>query len=242
MQSESVAAYDLPERVARYDTDMNLMHPNRPKMIDVAMEVISTVIGGPTVAIDLGIGTGFFTDRLLQRFPSARVIAIDGAAAMMDLARARLGDRTERVQFVVGDFRSLETLLRDVGPVDAVVSSYALHHLNAAEKLELFRKSHELLRPGGILVNADILVSESEAAEKWVQQIRVGGIVRRASGRDPRFPDAAAVRVFLDELEASDADQPLTLRQDVDLVCEAGFREVDVFWKEYREAVFGGVR
>lgn len=34
------AAYELPERVARYDADMEIMHPNRAEMAQVALDVL----------------------------------------------------------------------------------------------------------------------------------------------------------------------------------------------------------
>lgn len=39
-KSPSVAAYDIPERVASYDADMDLMHPYRHKML-VSMELFA---------------------------------------------------------------------------------------------------------------------------------------------------------------------------------------------------------
>ena len=39
MRVDSVEAYDPPERVRRYDADMDIMHPLRLKMIDVALEL-----------------------------------------------------------------------------------------------------------------------------------------------------------------------------------------------------------
>ena len=40
MPSDSVQAYDLPERVRRYDADMEIMHPLRSKMIDIALATL----------------------------------------------------------------------------------------------------------------------------------------------------------------------------------------------------------
>lgn len=40
MNSDSVRAYDLPDRVRTYDADMEIMHPLRRKMVAIALEVI----------------------------------------------------------------------------------------------------------------------------------------------------------------------------------------------------------
>ncbi len=58
MTTESISAYDLPERVISYDIDMELMHPRRTKMIDISLELVPTVTGPLLKALDLGTGTG----------------------------------------------------------------------------------------------------------------------------------------------------------------------------------------
>src|SRR3989304_2683199 len=107
MTRQSVDAYDLPKRVARYDADMAVMHPNRSKMVDVALAVLDLDRGAQLKALDLGPGTGYFPARFLEAFPVSRAEAIDGAEAMLDLARERLGPAASRVTFRGGDFRDL---------------------------------------------------------------------------------------------------------------------------------------
>src|SRR5215467_617114 len=132
VKSQSVAAYDTPERVASYDADMDLMHPNRHKMLEVILELIPFDREKSFTALDLGIGTGFFSHAILQHFPNSRVIAIDGAEAMVEMAKGRLGTLASRIDFRIGDFRDLRQLLAgECG--DLVYSAFALHHLQAAD-------------------------------------------------------------------------------------------------------------
>ena len=238
MTGGSIDAYDLPERVARYDADMAVMHPNRAKMVEVALEVLPFGAEEPLSALDIGVGTGYFTARFLEAFPRAGVHALDGAEAMIELARERLGGRQESVTFAVADFRDLGRILAGER-FDVVFSSYALHHLARDEKASVVGDAVSLLRPGGWLLNADIIVAESARLEERVQDIRVRGIVRRAAG-DPRFADYGATRRYLDEMEAAEGDRPITLAEDVLVLREAGLEDVTVFWLEYREAVTGG--
>jgi len=238
--SRSIEAYDLPQRVASYDADMELMHPNRSPMIRVALEVLPFERTASLRALDLGVGTGYFTRCFLERFPSGRVLAVDGASAMVDLARTRLGPLASQVEFRVGDFRSLAELARDTGAIDVVFSSYALHHLGSEDKLAVLRHAVGLLRPRGWLVNADLIVADSPAMEERLQEMRVEGIVTRAAGKDPRFADAVTTRGFLDALQANEDDRPLTLSEDLALLRDAGLRDSAVFWLENREMVSGG--
>src|SRR5437762_13723341 len=110
MAERSIAAYDVSQRVTTYDADMELMHPNRSKMVRVSIEVLPFPKTAALLAIDLGIGTGYFTKQFLNHFPSSQVLGIDGAQAMVDMAKARLRSLASRVQFVIGDFRKLQQL------------------------------------------------------------------------------------------------------------------------------------
>jgi ubiquinone/menaquinone biosynthesis C-methylase UbiE len=242
MDSSSVQAYETAARVAVYDADMDLMHPNRHKMVEVIVGVLAASTPDPRLVVDLGTGTGFLLERLLRRFPNCRAVAIDGSQQMVAEAKSRLGTLAQRVEFVVGDLRQAETLRVEIDSADAVVSAYALHHLNLQEKAELMGRCHTLLKEGGGLLNADLVAEEDEFLESLTQKMRVSGIVERARGGDPRFPDAAATRQFLDELQRNECDQPQELADDLRTMRESGFRHVTLFWKDTREVVYGGIR
>ena len=241
MQRRSIDAFDLREWVSRYDADMDIMHANRAKMVEIALDVLPFEREAPIQALDLGVGTGYFTARLLKAYPNARVDALDGAEAMLEMARARLGKRGDSVSLQVGDFRDLSRLFPGGERFDVVLSSYALHHLSREEKISVVRQAAALLRPGGWCVNADIFAAETPELERTVQDIRVRGIVERGKD-DERFKDYGTTRRYLDEMEAEEGDRPLTLAEDLEVFRQGGLRDVAVFWLEYREAVIGGRR
>jgi len=241
MSERTIAAYDVLQRVKTYDADMELMHPNRSKMIEIALEVLPFPRTAALRAIDLGIGTGYFTECFLNKFPNGRVLGIDGAPAMIELAKARLTSlASSRVECLIGDFRRLQELAAGTGTVDVIFSSYALHHLSRSDKEAVIEQIVALLVPGGWFLNADLIIADSAELETRLQQIRIAGIVERASGADSRFADSALTRQFLADLELKEADQPLTLAEDLALLRTSGLKNVSAFWLEYREAVSGG--
>jgi tRNA (cmo5U34)-methyltransferase len=240
MTERSIAAYDVSQRVKTYDADMDLMHPNRSKMVQIALELLPFPNTAALRAIDLGTGTGYFTERFLNHFPNSRVLGIDGAQAMIELAKARLTSLASRVDFLIGDFRKLQELAPDAGTVDAVFSAYALHHLRRADKETVVRQVVELLVPGGWFVNADLIVADSPKLESRLEEIRVAGIVERARGSDNRFADSPSTRRFLANLEKNERDQPLTLAEDLEVLRNSGLKNVSAFWLEYRELVSAG--
>ena len=242
MRSAGFESYDVSERVAAYDADMEIMHPNRSKMVDIALQVLPFDKNSPLTALELGTGTGYFTRRFLETFAGAKIISIDGAVSMIELAKERLGALTKKIDFRIGDFNSLDNLLGDNERGDIVFSSYALHHLTGRQKLNTIQNACSFLNTGGWFVNADLICSEYPAVEKRIQEIRVEGIIGRACSSDDRFRDYESTRGFLDELEKNEGDKPLPVYEDIQIVQNAGMKNAAVYWLEYREAVYGAVK
>jgi tRNA (cmo5U34)-methyltransferase len=115
--------------------------------------------------LELGIGTGETTRRVLERNPEARLTAIDSSPRMLERARAAYPDADIRAG-------KLEDPLPH-GPFDLVFSALTVHHLEGAGKRDLFRRVHTALRPGGRFVLADVVVPENEAD----QQIEIDWVV-----------------------------------------------------------------
>ncbi|MCZ6499696.1 MAG: methyltransferase domain-containing protein [Gammaproteobacteria bacterium] len=240
MGCDTLKAYDIPERVRTYDIDMDVMHPLRHKMIEIVLDILPFNQEAALKVMDLGAGTGIFSARVLERFPNSNVTAIDGAAAMIDIAADRLGPMADRIHWVIADFRQLpaETLAAD--SYDLVISSYALHHLSADEKLALLKQVVGALKPGGWFLNADIAIAEDESIEKHLQQLRIEGVMSRATAGDERFVSAESTRTYLTEMELAENAQPQTAATDLEIIREAGLPAAEIFWKELREVVAGG--
>lgn len=241
-QASSAAAYDHAARVAQYDAAMNIMHPNRAKMAEIVCAMLPFAPNENATILDLGTGTGFLTAYLLQTFPQARIIAVDGAAAMVQQAQARLHEKARALTWRICTFQELARHTSELPMLDAIVSCFALHHLAAEEKLELYRALFGKIRAGGWLINADIVALPHPQIEARYQHLRGLGIQHRTREQRGEEKTLQTIAAELAQLEREDGDQPLQLEHDLQLLRKAGFQEVDCFWKETREAVWGGLK
>ncbi len=117
--------------------------------------------------VDLGCGPGNISFRLAQRYPSASVLGIDGAAAMLDLAREALGAQPglqERLRFE-------QHCLPDPhlkGGFTAVLSNSLLHHLH--DPAVLWRTLRQLGASGACIYIKDLRRPPSSEAVLALQQ------------------------------------------------------------------------
>ena len=103
-------------------------------------------LDGDERVMDAGCGTGRVTERLVERLPRGRVVAVDGSSAMVEQARARLSPFGERVEYVVAD---LSAPIPVDPPVDAILSTATFHWI--VDHDALFANLAAVLRPGGQL-------------------------------------------------------------------------------------------
>ncbi|MEZ5315933.1 MAG: class I SAM-dependent methyltransferase [Vicinamibacterales bacterium] len=172
---------------------------------------------------ELGVGTGALASRCLDAFPRARLRGIDADADMLAVAAARLGRRAARATLVAGDFVSTP-----LPPCDAIVASYALHHIRTPRRKQAFyRACRAALRPGGVLVIGDCCPASTPAGVARDLDVWFTHLARSAGSR------AAARRIY--ESWASE-DTYMPLADELRWLTRAGF-EVDVPWRKSPFAV-----
>jgi tRNA (cmo5U34)-methyltransferase len=105
--------------------------------------------------LDLGTGDG----RLLALVKRARrvteAVAVDFSPAMLEAVGKRFADDSS----VTVVTHNLDQPLPALGKFDAVISSFAIHHLVHERKRALYAEIHSLLNPGGVYCNLEHVAS-----------------------------------------------------------------------------------
>lgn len=239
---ETVYAFNNTDTVATYDIDMDVWHPNRVKMASIVCEVLPFDRAENVSILDLGVGTGYLSHRIIETFPHAKIVAVDAAELMIGKAKLRLKDHLEQITFQISTFQELPGKVNTLPRLDAAVSSFALHHLYREEKLALFQCIHSILKPHGWFVNCDIFKTADAVLEARFRRLHYQGIQERTRKIKHQEKTLDQISSELADKEKKDGDHLLFLMDDLQLLTEAGFRTAECFWKEYREAVYGGIK
>ena len=165
--------------------------------------------------LDLGCGTGLELEAYFGMNPSAEVTGIDLSEAMLDALKAKFPDRALKV--IRGSYFDVPF---GENRYDAAVSVESLHHFSAEMKEGLYRKLHAALKDSGFFVLTDYF-AESEALEKeYFQNLEA---LKKEQG--------------LSENEFYHYDTPLLADHEMDILRQAGFRDVRIM-KKWSESTF----
>lgn len=186
---------------------------------------LTQMADNPISVLDLGAGTGLFSEMIASKHPGIDITLIDLSNEMLGIGRERF-KKTDNITFIIGDY------LNDpiAGSYDLVVSSLSIHHLTAREKQLLFVKVYNLLKAGGVFINADQVLGPDSAMDAFYKRNWKEAIESR--GLSYKELEQANQRTNLDKMS--------TLEEQIEWLKNAGFSSADVVYKSYSFAVMFG--
>ena len=209
-------ASHLGINLAEYDKRIRTFIPDYEEMLDVAA---GNIPANSKTIVDLGVGTGALASRCLKRTPHARVVGIDSDREILSVAARRLG---RRATFVCDSF-----LRSALPPCDAMVASFALHHVRTPlAKVNLYRRIRAALRARGRFITVDCHPAKDSGLARdqrkaWTEHLRKSYSKTQA---------AKLLAAWAHE------DSYMPLDSEIRLMEKAGF-EVEVLWRKESFAV-----
>jgi SAM-dependent methyltransferase len=250
--------------IDRWDRQQEVYMADREERFTALIDAVEAAAGRPDpLVLDLGCGPGSLAVRLLARLPEATVVAVDADPVTLALGRAAYAD-LPALRFLSLDLRApgwaARLGLRPGRPVDAVVSTTALHWLTPAELRDLYTAVAGLLRPGGVFLDGDhfqedettspVLARLDRALEdREAQRRHPDGHDGRAEdwnqwwqsvAADPALAEAAAERARGRVQHGSEGGAKLAAHTTA--LSAAGFAEVGTLWQRGSSRVLCAVR
>lgn len=130
-------------------TYLEMIRAEVPRFDELQAAAVGAIPTTPKRVLDLGIGTGETSRRLLEKFPEAEITGLDSSPEMVFRAREMGIDvRLARMEDPLPD-----------GPWDLVIAVLSVHHLQSDGKRDLFRRVRE---QAGLFVMGDVVLSEPQ--------------------------------------------------------------------------------
>ncbi len=165
--------------------------------------------------LDLGTGDGRLLGLVKRKFPDVEAVAVDFSPAMLDAARKRFAADSS-VRVVEHNF---DQPLPNLGAFDAVISSFAIHHVVHERKRALYAEVFGLLNNRGVFCNLEHVASPS-----------------------PRLHEEFLHRIGYTVETEDPSNKLLDLETQLQWLREIGFVDVDCLWKWRELALLAGRR
>jgi len=202
--------WQLPEHALTYLAQADAI-PHRAEGEAVLLEFLPPRI---TRVLDLGSGDGRLLALVRLVHPHLHGMALDFSDAMVQRLEERFANDPS-VGVVRHDLDAPLPLFD--GPFDAVVSSFAIHHLAHARKHSLYAEIFDCLAPGGAFCNLEHVASATPSLH--AQFLERLGIV----DEDP-------------------SNKLLDVETQLSWLRQIGFDNVDCHWKWRELALLAGVK
>jgi len=163
--------------------------------------------------LDLGTGDGRLLALVRQEHPDTEAVAVDFSPAMLEAVSARFADDS-RVTIIE---HNMDAPLPSLGNFDAVISSFAIHHLVHERKRELYAEVFSLLDAGGVFCNLEHVASPTQRLHEEFLE-RIGFTVET---EDP-------------------SNKLLDVETQLGWLRELGYVDVDCHWKWRELALLAG--
>jgi len=227
------AAWQHPQLVAEFLDRRQAVLPLLDVQEDLVRRLFERHPHKPSRFLDVGSGDGAMTELLRSVLPDAQALLVDFSEPMLARAETRLGEPRGAWQTRSGDL-SRPGWHEGLEPASfgAAVSSFAIHHLEAGRKRELFAEIFALLEPGGMFVNMDVVTVSGPLAGLFDEQLAANDAVYvdHAGHDHVPLPDDGS------------EDRPDSAESQLGWLREAGFADVELHFKWAEGAIFGAVK
>lgn len=237
--------------LARWERQQERYIARRDERFDIIIEAVRLQCGEAPVVIDLACGPGSLGRRLRAALPQAAVWGVDVDPVLRAIALA-----------ADPGGRWIERDLRHPGwsdflegrPVDAVVSTTALHWLTSGDLLGVYEEIARVLRPGGIFLDGDHCpIAQAAPGLGRLAEAMTRALVarndQRAEDWETWWAAAKAVPALREAGRRRDGlfthragDRPPTVDFHVAALLEAGFAEAGTLWQLATDWVVAAIR
>lgn len=202
-----------------YDSQRKKLIPVFDDFYGIAIDSIKIEDPIPNV-LEIGTGTGLFTEMFLKKYPNANMDLVDITENMLNIAKERFQTNTN-LNFYLEDITKFE--VQENKQYDAIISSLAIHHLSNPEKEKLYHKIGEWIKPEGTFVNAEMIAGETKYLDKMYQDWAIQTSAN--SDLDEKDKRQALERMHL--------DMKVPASRQLKWLEDAGFSHVDCIYKAY---------
>lgn len=225
------------EAVDNYHKVIDFIVPRRREILNTIARIATLANHENLKILDIGCGSGDVTEEIMKfTAKGASFTLVDFSEAMLKLSQERFKEN-HNVEILRHDLNNglPETVLNQ--KYDAVVSCFALHHIEYCNRVKLYSDIHKVLHKNAFFINGDMFKGDSQLMNDWEFNNWIDWMVvnlKENLGWEITYEDMKKRQ--LESFEKM-GDKPGTIWDMAEDLKAAGFRNVDCMLKVQNLAV-----
>jgi ubiquinone/menaquinone biosynthesis C-methylase UbiE len=163
--------------------------------------------------LDIGCGTGLELNEIFRKLPQINIVGIDLNERMLEKLKQKYFDKN--IELINSNYLNYN-FGEDI--YDLAISYETLHHLNHDEKTKLYKKVYKTLKNNTQYIECDYMVIEQSEEDKY-------------------FKEYEELKTGNKRNEIYHYDTPCTIENQIKMLKNAGFKEVEMVWREEDTAI-----
>lgn len=207
--------FSNPAGVASYLTNLSRNVPGVQVLHQLTDQILSETMPEDGRVLVVGAGGGAELKYFAERHGGWTFCGVDPSGPMLELARETLGAYAPRATLLEGYMSEAPS-----DPFDAATCLLTLHFLKREERVDTLREIKSRLRPGGPLLTFHHSVPRDTTRQRWLE--RSGEYAANGVGDSAEITSRAAMMAAQLPILAPEEDEAI--------LCEAGFRDIGMFY------------
>lgn len=211
----------------QYDKNIVATLPYYEEYFKQIIEIAHTAFHIPIAWLDIGCGTGKMADMAIKNLQVENMICCDDSLQMLKIAK-------ERVCSSKVDFRKvLIQNLQYNSDFDIITAILITHYLEYEEKIASIRNCYNALKKNGLFFTVENFAPNNDVfkrlyLERWKKY-------QYENGKSEEECQSHILRYNTEYF-------PVTIMEQIHVLQECGFKNVEIFWCSYMQVGILGIK
>ncbi len=221
--------FEFDEEIASVFDDMLLRSiPFYKENLNLQIEILKNFLQTNDKVIDLGSSTGTFLIELSKQTDDLNLTGIDSSDAMIKKSIQKAKAFASSAKFIKADF-----LNYDLSNSKAIIANYTIQFIRPLKREKLIQKIYNSLKNNGIFLMSEKLITSN----KKLNKIMIDIYYKYKKQKGYSEYEISSKREALENVLI-----PYTMDENIEMLKNAGFRDIDVVFRWNNFATFVGFK
>lgn len=216
-----------------YDSHISCTIPYYESFHQETVNIIKAIGNKPKIWLDTGCGTGSLIKMAVDKFPQTCFILGDPSQNMLEQAKEKLKKYPKKRVKFLPPTASQDISIASCQKADVITAIQSHHYLSSEDRKKAIDACYELLNDDGVFITFENIHPATTEGIKIMKENWKN--FQTSCGRDEKKVN--------DHLKRFNKEYfPITVKEHISLLKEAGFRVVELLWFSYMQAGFYAIK